>query len=118
MAKAKTQKPKFIVCKVLMNLLMVEEFDRKTGEPIMVEKTDFDGKTKYTEVKTMTYKRGEEVALPEKIVKKLGPSVEIVMAPVVLEPLEEVEPETPKGELKPEKDGETVGDRIPKVDPK
>lgn len=115
--KPKTTAVVFMKCRVLMNALMIEEFDRETGEPIIDNRMSYD-KTPYSEKRIAKYKRNDIIALPEAVIKKLGNSVELVMAPVVLEPVEEVEEEAPKGELKPESNAENVAEMIPKVETK
>lgn len=96
---------------------MIEEFNKKTGKPVVETKTDMYG-NEYEETKQKIYKRGEEASFPENIVKKLKSSVEIVTAPVFEQPVEE-EPEKPKdGEIKDNDKGETVADMIPKEESK
>jgi len=108
---------KFLKCVVTAKKIMIEEFDKKTGKPVVETKTDMYG-NKYEETKQKIYRRGEEVSFPEKVVKKLKSSVEVVTAPVFEQPVAE-EPEEPKkGELKDNDKGETVADMIPKEEPK
>lgn len=105
--------PKFIKCEVMMNRLMIEQFDGKTGKPIVLKKVDMDG-TKYNETAQVIYRRGDIVAFPEDTVKKLGASVKVVMAPVTMEEVIESDPEPEKGELKGTVTGKTVEEIIPK----
>ena len=105
--------PNFIKCEVMMNRLMIEKFDGKTGEPIIEKKTDIYG-NKFKEVMEVIYRRGDIIALPESVVKKLGKSIAVVMAPVTMEEVIEPESKPEKGELKGAATGKTVEEIIPK----
>lgn len=114
MAKART---KFFKCKVKMSHLRISEFD-DNGEPVVVEKADMF-KNKYMETVEKTYKRGDIIILPEPVIKKLGASVELVMAPVETVPIEadpsEMEDkEPPEGDFKDDIKGDTVAEKFPK----
>jgi hypothetical protein len=108
---------KFLKCVVTAKKIMIEEFDKKTGKPVVETKTDMYG-NKYEETKQKIYRRGEEVSFPEKVVKKLKSSVEIVTAPVFEQPIEEEPEEPPEGKIKSNDKGETVADMIPKEESK
>lgn len=110
-------KVKFFKCIVKMAHIRIEEFNDE-GTPVIVEKTDMF-KNMFLETVEKTYTRGEIIVLPEAIVEKLGNSVELVMAPVELSPVEaepgeEVEETAPEGDFKPTNDSDTVAGMIPK----
>jgi hypothetical protein len=110
-------KTKFFRCKVRMSHLRIAVFD-DNGEPIIEEKQDLF-KNKYMETLERTYKRGEEIILPEAVIKKLGKSVELVMAPVEAVPVEAdpseiTEEEAPEGDFKEVAKGDTVAEKFPK----
>lgn len=110
-------KTKFFKCMVKMSHIKIEEFDDE-GNPVIVEKMDLF-KNKYMETVEKTYKRGDVIILPEAVIKKLGKSVEMVMAPVEMmaveaDPNEVIEEDGPEGEFKETEDGDTVAKMIPK----
>jgi len=108
---------KFIKCVVKVSRLRIEEFDSVTGKTISSVKKDWNG-AEYVETKEVTYLRGAEVAFPEAVVKKLGRSVEVMMAPVVMEAVTEPAYEAPEGSFKDESKENTVANLIPKDKPK
>lgn len=114
-------KTKFFRCKVKMSHLRLAVFDND-GEPIVEEKQDLF-KNKYMETLEKTYKRGDEIILPEAVIKKLGKSVELVMAPVEAVPIEadpsEMDAEdAPEGDFKEANKGDTVAEKFPKPEEK
>ena len=107
---------KLFRCRVLMSQLRVNILNAN-GDATTVKKKDVFG-TEYIETVEKTYRKGEELSLPEAYIKKLGKSVEIVMVPQVEEPMVVDEVVSTDGELRESKGEKTVADMIPKNDVK
>ena len=103
---------KLIKCIVLMNRLRLEQFG-SDGNPIVVKKTDMFG-TEDMETEEVTYRRVENVLLPEAVIKKLGKSVEMVMVPQVEEPVIAEQAIPGDGEIRDSGREKTVAEIIPK----
>lgn len=107
---------KLFRCSVLMSQLRINVLDSE-GVPIVVKKQDMHG-TDYMETVEKTYRKGDEISLPEAYITKLGKSVEVVMVPQVDEPVVEDVAVPADGEIRESGTEKTVADMIPKDVPK